>query len=255
MNIKQSLKEKLKSGKTVIGTWCEIPSPEFINVLAKAGMDFVIIDMEHGAMDYEMAGKMVMAAEVEGCTAIIRVPMNNESIILRALEVNPEGVIIPHVETAEERKRIIKAIKFSPLGNRSLNPYVRAGGYRSQTGFTKEQNERTIAAILVESLKGIKNIKSILNDPQLDIVYMGSYDISAALGVPGETKHPKVINALTKMAKIILNKKKTAGCLFHTEDDLKFFQKIGVKFLCYKVDTGIVFGEVQRVRKLISKYL
>lgn len=245
------LKEKLKTGKTVLGTWCELPSPEFINVLAKAGMDFVIIDMEHGAMDYEMAGKMVMAAEVEGCTPIIRVPMNNESIILRALEVNADGIIVPHVESAEERKRIVNAVKFPPLGNRSLNPYVRAGGYRSQPVFTKDQNKRTIVAVLVESLKGIKNLKAIINDPHLDIVYMGSYDISAALGVPGETKHPKVTKTLEKMSKIIRNRKKVAGCLFHTEDDLKFFKKIGVQFLCYKVDTGIVFSEVERVRKMI----
>lgn len=246
-----SLKEKLQSGKTVLGTWCEIPSPEFINVLAKAGFDFVIIDMEHGAMDYEMAGKMVMAAEVEGCSPIIRVPMNNMSIILRALEVNAEGVIVPHVETAEERKNIVRAIKFPPLGDRSLNPYVRAGGYRSQAGFTQEQNKRTISAVLVESLKGIRNLRGILSDSSLDIVYMGSYDISAALGVPGETKHPKVVKTLTQMSKVIRSKKKVAGCLFHTEEDLRFFKKIGVRFLCYKVDTGIVFGEASRIRKLI----
>lgn len=246
-----SLKEKLNQGKTVLGTWCEIPSPEFINVLAKAGMDFVIIDMEHGAMDFELAGKMVMAAEVEGCSAIIRVPMNNESFILRALEINAEGVIVPHIESAQERKKIIDAVKFPPIGKRSLNPYVRAGGYRFVSGFTEEQNKRTISAVLVESLKGIKNLKSIIDDKYLDVVYMGSYDISAALGVPGETKHPKVLKTLTAMSTIINNKKKTAGCLFHTEEDLKFFRKIGVKFLCYKVDTGIVFGEVARIRKMI----
>ncbi len=248
---KLSLKQKLQQGKTVLGTWCEIPSPEFINVLAKAGMDFVIIDMEHGAMDYEMAGKMVMAAEVEGCTPLIRVPMNNEAIILRALEVNAEGIIVPHVESAEERKRIVNVVKFPPLGNRSLNPYVRAGGYRSQPGFTTEQNKRTIVAVLVESMKGIKNLKAIVNDINLDIVYMGSYDISAALGVPGETKHPKVTKTLEKMSNVIRSKKKVAGCLFHTPDDLQFFKKIGVRFLCYKVDTGIVFSEVERVRKMI----
>lgn len=246
-----SLKNKLYSGKTVLGTWCEIPSPEFINVLAKAGLDFVIIDMEHGAMDYEMAGKMVMAAEVEGCSPIIRVPMNNESAILRALEVAPEGVIVPHVETAKERKKVIDAIKFPPIGIRSLNPYVRAGGYRSTPNFTNEQNQKTLSAILVESLLGIENIDSIVDDDDLDVIYMGSYDISVALGVPGDTKHPKVVTALKKLTKAITKRKKTAACLFHNQDDLQFFKKIGVRFLCYKVDTAIVFDEVAKVRKLI----
>lgn len=246
-----SLKNKLYSGKTVIGTWCEIPSPEFINVLAKAGMDFVIIDMEHGATDYELAGKMVMAAQVEGCSPIIRVPMNNESAILRALEVAPEGVIVPHIDTAKERKKVIDAIKFPPIGNRSLNPYVRAGGYQSRPNFTQEENKRTLTAILVESLAAIKNIESIVDDENLDVVYMGSYDISAALGYPGNTKHPKVVATLKKLAKVITKRKKIAACLFHTKDDLKFFKSIGVTFLCYKVDTAIVFDAVQKWLKLL----
>lgn len=251
MKNRLTLKEKLRQGKTLLGTWCEVPSAEFINVLAKAGMDFVIIDMEHGAMDYELAGRMVMAAEVEGCYPIIRVPINHETIIMRALEVNAEGIIVPHIETAQERKRVVEAVKFPPIGSRSLNPYVRAGGYRSSPGFTKEQNERTIVAILVESLKGIKNINSIVDDKNLDIVYMGSYDISSALGLPGQTSHPKVASVLEKLCKVITAKNKTASCLFHSEDDLRFFKKIGAKFLCYKVDTGIVVEAVERVRKML----
>lgn len=245
------LKSKLAAGKTVLGTWCEIPSPEFINVLAKGGLDFVIIDMEHGSCDFEQAGKMVIAAQVEECSPIIRVPTNNESVILRALELGAEGVIVPHVESAQERKRVIDAIKFAPIGNRSLNPYVRAGGYKSTPNFTREQNKRTLSAILIESLQGIENIEEIIDDDYLDVIYMGSYDISVALGVPGETKHPKVIEVLKKMAKIITKKKKTAACLFHSNDDLNFFKKNGVKFLCYKVDTAIVFDEIQRIRKLL----
>jgi 4-hydroxy-2-oxoheptanedioate aldolase len=251
MDSYKSLKEKLRLGKTVIGTWCEIPSPEFINVLAKAKMDFVIIDMEHGAMDYEKAGRMVMAAEIEGCSPIIRVGQNNENIILRALEVNPEGIIVPHVENARERKMVVDAVKFAPSGNRSLNPFVRAGGYTSKPGFTKQQNDRTVVAILVEDKGGIKNIKTIVNDPDLDIVYMGSYDISVALGCPGETSNPKVLSTLERLAKIITAKNKIAGCMFHDQKDLAFFRKIGVKFLCFKADTSIVYDEVQRAVNLI----
>lgn len=249
--INSLLKDKLTAGKTVLGTWCEIPSPEFINVLAKGGLDFVIIDMEHGACDYEQAGKMVMAAQVEGCCPIIRVPVNSESAILRALEIDAEGVIVPHIESAEERKKVIDAIKFAPIGNRSLNPYVRAGGYRSVPDFTKEQNKQTLSAILIESLQGINDIEQIIDDDYLDIVYMGSYDISIALGVPGETKHPKVIDVLRKMTRAIVRRRKIAACMFHTSDDLRFFKKIGVKVLCYKVDTAIVFDEIQRVKKLL----
>lgn len=245
------LKSKLKSGKTVLGTWCEIPSPEFINVLAKAGLDFVITDMEHGAIDYETAGKMVMAAEVEGCSSIIRVPQNTESAILRALEVKPEGVIVPHIENASDRKKVINSIKFAPVGNRSLNPYVRAGGYKSRLNFTKEENTRTLSAILVESQEGIKNIESILDDKNLDLVYLGNYDISVALNCPGDTGNPKVIDTLKRLTKIVTGKKKIAGTMFHNKEELNLFKSFGIQFLCYKVDTSIVFDEIEKIRKLV----
>lgn len=251
MKTKLLLKQKIKTGKTLLGTWCEIPSPEFINVLAQAGMDFVIIDMEHGAMDYEMAGKMVMAAQVEGCSPIIRVPVNDESAILRALEVAAEGIIVPHIETAEERRRVVCAVKFPPEGIRSLNPYTRAGGYRWQPGFTGTENKNSVVAILVESPKGIENIREIVDDKNLDIVYMGSYDISAALGFPGETKNPKVEQTIRDMTKIVLKSQKTASCLFHNQEDLRFFKKIGMKMLCYKVDTSIVFDEISKIKTLL----
>ena len=246
-----SFKAKLYSGKVVLGTWCEIPSPEFINVLAKAGMDFVIIDMEHGAMDYTIAGQMVMAAEVEGCGSIIRVPDNTESAILRALEVAPDGVIVPHIQSIKERKQAIASMKFPPYGNRSLNPFVRAGNYHVTHNFTKEQNEKTVAAILVEGISGIRDIEKIASDPMLDVIYMGSYDISLALGCPGETNNPKVIATLKKMTKVITRKNKIAGCMFHDKTDLAFFKEIGVNFLCYKVDTSIVFDEITQIKKLL----
>lgn len=246
-----SLKKKLKEGKIVLGTWCEIPSPELINVLAKAGMDFVIIDMEHGAMDFQTAGKMVMAAEVEGTGSIIRVPKNDESSILRALEVRPEGVLVPHIDTAGDREKVTRAVKFPPLGNRSLNPYVRSGGYRSRPDFTKEENKRTLTGILIESEDGIKNVKSIIKDDNLDLVYLGSYDISVVLNCPGETKNPEVLSVLSKLTKIITGQKKTVGSMFHDKEELNYFQKLGMRFLCYKVDTSIVFDEISKIKTLL----
>ncbi len=246
-----TLKDKLLKGQVVFGTWCEIPSPELIHVVASGGMDFVIIDMEHSSMDFQIAGQMVMAAEVEGCSPLIRVSKNDDSAILRALEVKPEGILVPHIDSAVDRKKVIQAAKFAPIGNRSLNPYVRAGGYRSRKDFTKSENDRTITGILVESLSGVKNINSIISDDNLDLIYLGSYDLSVALGCPGETKNHNVLNTLEKLTKIITKKGKIVGSMFHDQEELNYFKKIGTQFLCYKVDTSILFDEIARVKKLI----
>lgn len=243
----QSIKGKLKRGEKVIGTWCEIPSPEVTNILAKAGLDFVIIDMEHGSMDFNLAARMVMAAEADNCSPLIRVSRNNDSDILRALETAAEGIIVPHIESLEDRIKAINYAKYPPIGERSLNPYTRAGGYRSYKNFTKEQNENTLVGLIIEGKEGIKNIEKLIDDKNVDLVYIGTYDISAMLGIPGNTKHPLVFETLKKLIKIVRKKHKAVGCLFHDAEELKVFQKIGIQFLTYKVDTSIMFDEVKHL--------
>ncbi len=244
-----SLKKLLAKGENVIGTWCEVPSPEVINILAKAGLDFVIIDMEHGAMDFNLAGKMVMAAEVESCFPLIRVSRNDHSDILRALETAPEGIIIPHIESKNDRLKAVKYAKFSPLGDRSLNPYTRAGGYRSYKSFTQKENEKSLVGLIIEGKEGIRNIEEIIDDKNVDLVYIGTYDISAMLGIPGDTRNPLVFDTLKKIVKLVRNKNKAAGCLFHDKEERKVFERIGIQFLCYKVDTSILFDEIQNIIK------
>lgn len=245
------LKRKLTKGESVIGTWCEIPSPEFINVLAKAGLDFVIIDMEHGAMDFMTVGRMVMAADADNCAAIIRVSTNDDSAILRALEIAPQGIIVPHIESVNDRVKAVEYAKFAPLGKRSLNPFTRAGGYHSHPNFTNEQNKNILLSLLVEGENGIEKLHEII-DENIDIIYIGTYDISLVLGVPGDVTNKKVLITLEKMVKTIRQKGKVVGCMFHDEKELAYFKKIGIQFLCYKVDTAVVFDEFQKMKNLIK---
>ncbi len=248
------IKQKMKQGGFVLGTWCELPSPTAINVMAKAGLDFVIIDMEHSVMDFKTAQEMVMAAEAEGCDAIIRVPRNDESDILRALDTGAAGIIVPHIETVADREKVVGYSKFSPQGNRGFNPYIRAGGYTGAAAdYFKIQNEKILVGIIVEGKQAIADLEAIINDPEVDVVYIGTYDLSVALGVPGEVKHMRVITALKNCAEKIKKAGKRAGCMIHNGDDLKFFKEIGIQFITYKVDTAIIFDAFSRMKKEMER--
>src|SRR6185295_10382916 len=104
-----TFKKRLSSGKTVLGTWCEVPSSIVANVIATTGLDFLIIDMEHGSMSYETAEQMCRAAEADDCWPIIRVTENREPTILRALEMGPQAILIPHVENADQARQAVSA--------------------------------------------------------------------------------------------------------------------------------------------------
>lgn len=248
------LKETLKAGASALGTWCDLPSCAVVNVLAKAKLDFIIIDMEHGPMDYKLAQDMVMAAECEGAEALIRVPRLDESDILRALDIGASGIIVPHIESVQERKRVVAYSKFPPLGQRGFNPYVRCGGYAKAGGeYFSHQNNRVILGLILEGVIALKNLESIIDSPEVDLVYIGAYDLSVALGLPGEVNHPSVLKELEKAVKKIIIAKKSAGCMVHNSSDLKKFKAIGVQFLTYKVDSAIIYDAVLQIRGEFDK--
>lgn len=248
------IKQKLKEGKFVLGTWCVLPSPSVVNILAKSELDFVIIDMEHGAIDYKIAQEMIMAAESDGCEAIIRVARNDESDILKALDIDPAGIIVPHIENIEDCNKVVTFSKFAPIGNRGFNPYVRAGSYHGVSHtFFDEQNKKVLLCIIVEGINGLNNLDQIISNTEIDVVYIGTYDLSVALGVPGDVKTPKVINALESAVKTIRSKGKCAGCLAHNVNDLRYFKKIGVQFITYKVESGIIYQSFNKIKREIEK--
>ena len=153
----KNLKTRLKKGDVVIGPWCTIASASVINVLAAAGLDFVIIDMEHGPHSFQTAEDMIRAAEVENCTPLIRVARNDEALTLQALDIGAHGVIIPHIESPEDAESAISHAKYYPLGRRGFSPFTRAGGYslHDVTNHSRIQNEQTLVIFVLEGKEGI----------------------------------------------------------------------------------------------------
>lgn len=253
MKNKKILDEKLSKGNVVIGSWCEIPSPLTVNVMAKAGLDFIIIDMEHGPFDFTTIFNMITAAEVENCLPFVRVPENSPSSILRVVELAPAGIIVPHIETEKDRAQVISFAKLPPIGDRSFNPYMRAGGFSLNLPTIERQDEDLLLGLIIESKKGVNNMTKIVDDRKVDIVYLGTYDLSSSLGFFGKIKNPRVYSILKKAVKIIRGKGKIAGAMFHTFDEFVFLKNLGVNFFCYKVDTSVIFDEFSKIVGLKEK--
>ena len=119
------LKERLRSGETVIGTFSGIPSPSLVEAIGYSGIDFVVIDAEHGPVEIQTAENIVRAAEIMGMAPIIRVPGNESHLILRALDIGAYGVQVPHVSTREEAELAIEYSKYHPQGKRGLSPFYK----------------------------------------------------------------------------------------------------------------------------------
>ena len=123
------LKQTLKAGKFVFGTWSNIPSPNVINILSNSGLDFVIIDMEHGPTSYEMLEYQIYAADCENVTPIVRLSDSTEKNILHSLEVGAQSILISHVTSASEADKIVKSTRYFPEGDRGISLFTRNHGY------------------------------------------------------------------------------------------------------------------------------
>jgi len=245
---KISIKTRLKQGEVVNGPWCTLASPSVINVIASVGLDFVIIDMEHGPHSFETVEDMIRAAETENCAPLVRVAKNDEALILNALDIGAHGVVIPHIESKEDAELAISHAKYHPLGKRGFSPFTRAGRYslRNVQNHSKLQNERILVMLILEGKKGIDNLDDILSieniREKIDVIYIGAYDLSQAVGFPGQVDHPEV----RKNLEICIRKIKESGIaaggyVAKNRQDMSWMVNMGMQFITLLPDCTILF--------------
>lgn len=242
MTAPNRIKSELKAGRTVFGTWSNLSSPSALNVIGQAGLDFVIIDMEHGPTSFETAEMQLYATEASGCTPIIRLGEGSDPTILHALDIGAQSVLVSQVATPEEAQRIVRASKYFPDGNRGLSPYTRNHGY-SDTNLAEKlrrANEEMFVGVLVESEVGVANLEKIAQTPALDMIYLGIFDVSMAVGVPGEVCHPKVIKMVRDCVRLIESRGLAAGSVAPDREYLKLLHEAGFRFLSYRIDSAVL---------------
>ncbi len=236
------LKAKLKAGERVFGTWSMLGSPSVMNTIGHAGVDFIIIDMEHGPMSFETVEAQLYAAESAGCSPIVRLGDANEQAILHALEIGAQSLMVSHVSTPEEAARIVKATRYYPEGERGLSPFTRNHGY-SDVGIAEKlrhANEQMFIGVLVEGEEGLNQLEKICEVGNLDMVYLGVYDISQSVGVSGDVNHPKVIRIVRDCVKMINDKGIIAGSVARDRDYIQLLVETGFRFISYRVDAAVL---------------
>ena len=246
------LKEKLVLGQAVIGTWSIIPSTICTDIIASSGLDFIIIDSEHGPINFETAQNMVMACESRGVSPVMRVGTIDEADILKALDIGVHAIQIPNIYSKQDVLRVIEFSKYPPLGNRGFSPFTRAGSYSQKNAPTLPEvaNRNTLVAINVEGKEAIDNIDEILKLESLDIVFVGLFDLSKALGRPGDTDSAEVIDLLAYLTSKITAAGKWPGTIATKKSKIPEFLEMGLKYIVYLADCevlGASYSEVVQV--------
>ena len=248
--------EKLQNGNPVIGIWNTLASPLVTEVFAQSGIDFQIIDLEHGPFVIDQVHLHVSACENSStCTPLVRVPMNSDWMTLQALDQGAHGIVMPHIDSLQAAKNLVNVSKYYPLGSRGFTPFSKAGGFTNANTYLYIDRalHETINIVIIESKSGLDNLEQITLVENIDIVYFGAYDLSQSLGYPGEVNHPEVKKAIQKGVEQVNRAGKYAGGFVpQSKDEIKLLIDMGMKFITYEVDSSIILNQARDIADWFS---
>lgn len=248
-----ALRTRLHNGETVLGTFQVINSIMVAEMIGIAGFDYVIFDQEHGAYGPKTSMKLAAGAENTGAAPIVRVSRNDKPAIQRALDIGSAGVQVPQVETKEDAERAVEATRFEPIGSRGLSQYVRAGQYRGKDDYTDRENRRVTLIVQVEGTRGINNIDEILAVDGIDVVFLGPYDLSQSLGIPGQVNHHEVESRMKEVCDKAQEKNVIVGAFSDTPENARQWIETGVQYVTLGVDGAFLTNYLESMRSAVSK--
>lgn len=227
------LKEKLLAGQPAFGVSVMFPSPQVVEMVGRLGFDWVLIDCEHGSISPENVELMAMAAELAGITPIARPERNSPEAILRLMDRGVMGVQVPHVNTAEDARRAVRAVKFYPQGDRGLAAGTRPANYGfglPMDNYVDYANRQTLVCVQLEEAEAIRNAEEILRVEGVDVFFIGPSDLSQSLGHPGRPDAPEVRRAMDETFAKIVAAGKVAGSAGSVRA-LKRYKEQGVLYM------------------------
>jgi 4-hydroxy-2-oxoheptanedioate aldolase len=228
-------KARLKKNQLALGIGVRlVRNVDIIKVMKAAGFDWLFLDLEHGGMSIQTACEISVAAQDSGIAPIVRVPYGELAMATRVLDGGALGIVIPHVDTADEAREIADRLRYPPRGHRSV------GGGQAQFDYapmklgemTKRSDDNTLITVMIETPKAVRNAEAIAAVPGIDSLLVGSSDLSMEMGIPGENGHPKIQEAVDKVVSACKKHGKWAGMGgAYSEELLQLYIGKGVKLL------------------------
>lgn len=242
-----TLKEKLRRGVPTIGTWLSLAHPALAEMAARAGFDWVAVDLEHSSITLRECEDLIRVLDLAGTTPLVRLTSNDPDLIKRVMDSGARGVIVPTVSTEAEARRAVEAVHYPPRGRRGVG-LARAQAYGADfRGYLERLGKEAVVVAMIENAQGVENVESILGVDGVDAYFLGPYDLSASLGLIGKTSHPTVEKAISKVRAAGKRAGKPGGIHVVEPDPALLRKRLreGFRFVAYSVETRIYDVDVR----------
>jgi 2-keto-3-deoxy-L-rhamnonate aldolase RhmA len=242
----ENFRKQLQKRKPLIGTFLTLSSPEVAEILAGVGMDWLLIDMEHAPFSIQDVQQILQAVHGR-CPCIVRVPKGNEEWIKRILDTGADGLLLPHVNSAEEARNIVRYCKYPPDGIRSVG-LSRAHEYGlSFQEYVDRANQDIAVIIQVEDIAAVKNIDTIVSVQGIDAVFIGPYDLSGSMAKLGRVKDPEVNKEIEKVRLVCQKAGMPLGIFGIDCDAVEPYMDSGFTMIAIGTDTQMLIASARSV--------
>jgi 2-keto-3-deoxy-L-rhamnonate aldolase RhmA len=251
------VKQALKAGNRVVGTMIsDMRNPEVAYILAAAGMDFLMVDMEHSSANSESVQNIVRSARAAGLVPLARVAENQYPYIARILDMGAMGVMVPRVDTPDQAHYAMSCAKFPPKGTRGFGGRGIVTDYEAATvaEIVSWVNDHTLFIVQIESGDAVANLEAIVRVPGIDVALIGPTDLSISLGAPGDFEDRRFVAAAERTFEVCLRNGISPAVHTGNLEAVKRYRDMGMCFLMYASESRMLLdAATETVHQLMGE--
>jgi 4-hydroxy-2-oxoheptanedioate aldolase len=252
------LKHRVLAGETLLGVFVNLGSPLTAEIVASAGFDWALIDLEHGAGDEKDVLSQIQALESTPAVPLVRIESGNRPRFHRVLDFGASGIMVPRIESPEQAEEVVACLHYPPAGIRGVAQINRSCGFgASFNEYVRTAEEQLLCIVQIESMIAVNNAARIASVKGVDVLFVGPLDLSYSMGILGQFESPQFIEALSIVANATREAGKTAGILLKSPQDAARLRGIGYTFLGCGSDGGLLHGaarlHIKALRESVTK--
>lgn len=246
----QSMRKKLAEQQAVYGLWVTLDAASITEIAVHCGLDWVVIDAEHGHLDWHDITEHVRAAVRSNTVVLVRISNIDEGIIKRVLDIGADGIVVPHIESAAEWNKALWYARYPPAGMRGIGAERATKWGSAFAQHVQDANENLMMIPIIESVKGGDNIDEIMAVPGTEIVFFGPADFSASAGFAGEWEGGDVAASIQNIKNKIIAAGKNCGVMVRSKQDLQHRHEQGFRMLSIGADAGLLLKNIKSFLEL-----
>lgn len=240
--VSDRLRNKVNLKTLTLGSWITLGHPAIAEIMASAGFDWLVVDLEHSVIDLEVAGDLIRTIDLCGAAPLVRLTSNDRNQIKRVMDAGAHGIIVPMVNTPEEALRAVAATRYAPVGSRGVG-LARAQGYGANfQNYLKWQSEGPVIIVQIEHKDAVDELEAILKVPGIDGFIVGPYDLSCSMGIAGQFEQAEFVHTIKRIHEIGQQVGSLVG-MHIVEPDLQQLEQMardGYNFIAYSVDIRLL---------------